>query len=280
MERHVQSCAYTYWRCTNCSTSQLHPQPDEEEMSAFYESFHSSEDSSSYGRFETRASSLFARKLKLMRKFVNSNTRLLDVGCGKGFFLSACIPHFHVSGIDISSEATEYASRIFGNNIETIDIQDMGDNPKYFNRFEAITLWATLEHIRDPASALNILYKCLVPGGYLFIDTGCDDGLSEKLLAGHVQWYNAPEHFFVFGEKGLNLLFENCGFRVKYIHRNFESSLFRGTLKEIRHFYLCLSSFLIILPFLGRAGRASVRTGTKWPIGRLLLMVCQKPNTQ
>ena len=78
---------YTYWKCSNCFTSQVLPQPSSEELRSYYEVYHLSEQIGGvYNDVEDRMKADFPTKVKMaMNHATAANPRLLDVGCGKGF---------------------------------------------------------------------------------------------------------------------------------------------------------------------------------------------------
>jgi len=81
--------AFTYFKCTDCFTSQVLPQLSEAELQKFYDSFHLTELAGGlYDEVEDRMQADFPAKVEMVRKHNRiSELRLLDVGCGKGFLL-------------------------------------------------------------------------------------------------------------------------------------------------------------------------------------------------
>lgn len=96
--------------------------------------------------------------------------RLLDVGCGLGFFLQrAAASGWTATGVEPSS-AWAAASR------ERPGVADVvcglvEDPALDGRRFELITVWDVLEHIFDPVPFLARVRSLLAPGGQVFIRT-------------------------------------------------------------------------------------------------------------
>lgn len=104
--------------------------------------------------------------LSLLENLRQTN-RVLDVGCGPGFFLSAMKDRgWEVNGIEPSSSARRYASREFGLELEdgTLDSAGYGKGV-----FDAVTFWNVLDHLPDPKSALLKAGRLLRPGGTVII---------------------------------------------------------------------------------------------------------------
>jgi SAM-dependent methyltransferase len=142
--------------------------------------------------------------------------------------------------------------------------------------FDVATLWATIEHLPNPLATLRAVYGLLKPGGHLFLDTGLGDVLWERFLSGHSQWFDAPQHLFVFSERGLVALLEEAGFAVKEIDTNWERNLLRKYIKGLRHSWICMGTFLATRAFLGKRSFLKTKEEAKWPIGRLVSVVAVK----
>jgi len=177
-------------------------------------------------------------------------------------------------GIDVSHSGVEYARNILGVKA-TVGLLEK-QNATEWRAFDAVTLWATIEHLVDPLSVLRSIHENLKPGGIILCDTGLGNICWEKLLPGHSQWYDAPQHMFVFSKKGLVVLLEKAGFEVVHINTNYDRSLLRRCIRYIRHAALCIAGGFFIAPLLGRRGFQKMRQQTKWPIGRLITVVAQK----
>lgn len=107
-----------------------------------------------------------------LKGFLHGRTgRLLDMGCGLGFFLqrvSQC-PGWEVAGCEISATAVTYARDILGQrNIvcdqpETVDFSEA--------EFDIITMWDVIDHIPFPDPLLRRCWTLLKTGGICFIRT-------------------------------------------------------------------------------------------------------------
>ena len=269
--------SYIYWKCRDCFTSQVLPQPSEQELYEFYNRYHlCTESGGVYDEVEDRMKADFPFKANLLRRHMKKFVpRLLDVGCGKGYFVHTALKNgFDAEGIDISQSAVDYAVNSLGVKARAGKIDEC--LTEWHETFDAITFWATIEHIAKPLEALHAIYNCLKPGGILLCDTGLGNAPYEKFLPGHSQWYDAPQHLFVFSRQGMVTLLEKAGFTVLFTDTNSERSSTRRYIKALRHTLLCLLGFGIFCPILGRAGFLKVREEAKWPIGRLMMVIAQK----
>lgn len=98
------------------------------------------------------------------------NRRLLDVGCGLGYFLARAKDRgWQVSGIDTSPRWVELANqRLGGSQVQLSKVEQARFDP---GSFALITAWDVVEHIFEPVSFLARMRSLLAPGGRLFIRT-------------------------------------------------------------------------------------------------------------
>ncbi len=134
---------------------------------------------------------------------------MLDVGAGQGRFVAFARAHGHADarGIEPSSRST--APHVDAVALEDARFEDLG----------AITLWHVLEHVEDPAAALERLRGWLRPGGVLLVGVPDLDSLQARI--GGPRWYHLdlPRHRTHFTARGLQLLLERTGFRVDHVQR-------------------------------------------------------------
>lgn len=277
-EKDVVHGAYVYWKCARCSTSQVLPQLSRVELQDYYDKFHLSEASGGvYDEIEDRMKADFPAKLdKVLSQARSRDLRMLDVGCGKGFFVKAAVDRgFRAEGIDISPPGVEHAVKNLGVKATLGSIEGK-TSEEWRSAFDVVTLWATIEHLADPRSVLRAIHFALKPGGLLLCDTGLGNCFWENFLPGHNQWYDAPQHIFVFSKEGLASLLETAGFRVIHVDTNFERSLVRKWIRWARHVALCVLGGLLLTVLLGRRGLRKMKQESKWPVGRLQSVVARK----
>jgi 2-polyprenyl-3-methyl-5-hydroxy-6-metoxy-1,4-benzoquinol methylase len=108
--------------------------------------------------------------LALLRRRV-SEGRLLEVGCGYGYFLRDAELTYDTYGMDISSYAIQRAARVTPEStLAVVDVESARAVRGFVGkvRFEIIVALNVLEHLNSPFLVLENLHSLLVPGGYLF----------------------------------------------------------------------------------------------------------------
>jgi len=92
--------------------------------------------------------------------------------------------------------------------------------------FDCITLWHSLEHVRDPSAILRDCKKILKPGGVLLIAVPDAGGLEARTFGARWFHLDVPRHLFHFTRKSLASVLRAAGFAgLRSWHQEFEYDL-------------------------------------------------------
>jgi 2-polyprenyl-3-methyl-5-hydroxy-6-metoxy-1,4-benzoquinol methylase len=211
------------------------PSPSAEQLKAFYagEYFQASHGTyaQAYSETELAHRRLLARLLLAAigeGRGGASGGKLLEIGCGEGWFLSAAdAAGYQVQGIDFSHDGLsrfhpQFLDRAqFGDAFEILDgLIETGA------KADAVVMEHVLEHVVDPEALLARLPRLLAPGGVIAITVPNDFSplqLAAK-AAGVIDrafWLAAPQHLNYFNAANLPPLLERMGFAVKVGYASF-----------------------------------------------------------
>jgi 2-polyprenyl-3-methyl-5-hydroxy-6-metoxy-1,4-benzoquinol methylase len=145
--------------------------------------------------------------------------RLLEIGCGAGFFLkSAERRGWRVTGFDFSAEATRFGVEMLGLDLRREPAEAMTAPAA---TFDAVVMFDTIEHLFDPRAALTSAARALVPGGLLLVATPNFRAFSRLILGASWAVLSPLEHLYYFDERTLGRLVEHCGFSgPRFIREN------------------------------------------------------------
>ena len=119
--------------------------------------------------------------LDLTRRFVRPGGRILDVGCGTGFYLEAVRGEFDAHGIDFSDTAVKMCHDRGLTSVTTETLEGLAAREP--STFDAVMFLDVVEHMDDDVGALKLARRLLVPGGitmvtvpaYMFMWSSHDD---------------------------------------------------------------------------------------------------------
>lgn len=158
------------------------------------------------------------RRLQRTREILGlGGGRVLDLGCGPGFFLNAARAEgWEVEGVELSESAADYARQTLHLPVVTAEIRpDVVPG----STFDLVTMWDVIEHLPDPLRALRAAAGALRSGGGLVLTTGDVDSVVARLSGERWHLYNLPEHFFFHTERSLRRLIGQAGLDVVAVRR-------------------------------------------------------------
>ncbi|MEO8172759.1 MAG: class I SAM-dependent methyltransferase [Sediminibacterium sp.] len=125
-------------------------------------------------------------RLAKISKHLKGSKRILDFGCGHGFFVQQLSKaNFESYGFDIGADKIMMLG-----NARITNKNRLQDYPE--TGFDTITLWHVLEHMRDHDSVLSDLVNRLNPGGKLVIAVPNIGSLGYKLFGQKWGWVQQP----------------------------------------------------------------------------------------
>ena len=153
--------------------------------------------------------------------------RLLDVGCGTGYFIAAArADGYHVSGIDLSHGQLEVARRRFGlTDVHALTLDEYAGRVAPMS-FDLVTAFQVLEHVADPAAFLRKIRTLVAPEGFVAI--GVPNWRVWSLLREPLD--RPPNHLTRWSARSLHDALTRADFEVVRIreHRSAYGVMMRG----------------------------------------------------
>jgi 2-polyprenyl-3-methyl-5-hydroxy-6-metoxy-1,4-benzoquinol methylase len=144
-------------------------------------------------------------------RWVPSNVRVLDIGCGFGQTLAyhqarGCDAH----GIDADENILRVAQR-YGLKARAGLFDASAYEP---DSFDYVTLDQVLEHSTDPRSLLKGVAKVLRQGGHAILTTPNASGLGVRVFGRYWLHWHCPYHVQFFTRRSLQITAESAGLQV------------------------------------------------------------------
>lgn len=163
------------------------------------------------------------RKLK---KMLSLGSKVLEVGCGCGYFLKRIDKIFDTYGADYSKEALELARRITKAKLFLCNAEKL---PFKNESFSAVIAFDLIEHLTNPEIFLKETFRVLKNNGFLILSTpnpkSIGARLKNKLTPGienlpydeiNFVWYGWRDktHINIKTLKEWRRIIESCGFKI------------------------------------------------------------------
>lgn len=146
---------------------------------------------------------------------VKKDDRILEIGCGNGFFLNflAHKGYTNLFGIEPSKKMVNQAVKEIKKHI-IIDIFRKNLFPK--NYFKVIFIFHTLDHVVNLTEVITAMMNNLQKDGYIVVVVHDTEGLSVKLFGERSPIFDV-EHIYLFNKNNLGKLFRKHRFLIKKI---------------------------------------------------------------
>jgi SAM-dependent methyltransferase len=225
-------------RCNKCGLVYVNPRPDEVEIKKYYppEGWPRAKEKIDF-EAATINNQPWRKVMKLrtahLLKYIK-NGRILDVGCGDGFFLKYLEEKgWKVCGVEPGEVGARYAREVLGIEVFTGNLED-ANFPD--NCFDAVSLYAVFEHLPDPIKTLKEIKRILKPGGILFISVPNFGGLESRIFRERWLAVKAPTHLYHFTPFTLYQVVSKAGFQVLEIkHISNEGKSTMGYSESLRY---------------------------------------------
>lgn len=189
-------------RCANCGLVFSGQRPEDEELAAHYRD---------YGTawFDSEITRQRYRELLDSFEAFRRTNRILDMGCGAGYFLEEAAKRgWEAYGSEFGELPLEM-SRGRGFTVVPAPLSD-GSFPE--GHFDVVTSFEVVEHLRDPREEARVLARLLRPGGLFYCTTPNFDAATRRLLGSSWQIIEYPEHLIYFTVDTLKSWLGRAGF--------------------------------------------------------------------
>lgn len=192
-------------KCSACSTVFSQRKVTNEQLTEYY--------SNQYQRTNYLSPITIKRYEELLDGFekYRKTNRVLDVGCGNGFFLQLAKERgWEVYGTEYAQDVVDSCTKK-GFNMRKGTLHELEFESDYFDLIVSIEV---IEHLPDPVSTVKEMYRIVRPGGGIYITTPNFNSLLRYQLGPKYDVIRFPLHLIYFTPRTLNRLFTESGFRT------------------------------------------------------------------
>jgi len=148
-------------------------------------------------------------KLKLINSFQIDEKSILDIGAGTGNFLKVCSENnWKIFGTEPSQKARNFAQE------KNIILEE---NISFYEekKFDVITMWHVLEHVRNLSEYIKQLKSLLKENGRLIIAVPNFKSYDAKHYKQFWAAFDVPRHLFHFSQESIQKLFSEVNLDVE-----------------------------------------------------------------
>lgn len=192
-------------KCKKCSLVFAEKIPSTEELNRHYSAY----SYDSHASISPSTMKSYSDLLDELEPF-RSNNRLLDIGCGRGWFLiEAKKRGWEVYGSEYSETAVELCKKK-GINMKHGQLNAMLFESGYF---DVITSFEVIEHINNPREDLAHISSFLRTGGLFYCTTPNFNSIMRYYLKENYNVIEYPEHLTYYTKKTLSAAISKHSFR-------------------------------------------------------------------
>lgn len=221
---------FDIYTCHTCGLYFLNPMLSDDELAPMYPTdYYAYQD-----QFErpniSRVRKLLGLEIKTRDPLFPRPGRILDIGCGTGWFLADMrTAGWETYGVEIGESAAVIAQK------QGLDVH-AGDlfSAKYpSDFFDYVRSNHSLEHMSNPREVLAEIRRILKPEGKVHIGVPNVDSLPARIFG--TKWWGLcpPVHTHGYSPKTLSLLLEQSGFKVERLLHNSNHTGILGSLQIV-----------------------------------------------
>lgn len=164
--------------------------------------------------FEYKKNRFGRERVALLAEVCGSleNKKILEVGCGNGYFLAAA------KEVTLSCFGSEYSVKNQMKAQENTGLPIFTDPLESFPEkdFDIAVSFDVVEHVEDPVTFMTNIANLLRPGGHLLLYTPNHDSFSVRTLRELSSYLDVTEHIILFNTTSLKFLADMVGFKSVY----------------------------------------------------------------
>lgn len=151
--------------------------------------------------------------------------KIIDVGCGLGWYMSVLNNKWTKYGTDISEFALKNASK-YCNTIHG-DLEKILRQDKIKKKFDYVIFSHVIEHLKNPMFVLKKLKNLLKKNGTLLLETPNFDSAAFRLFEDKFRLLNDPTHISLFTNESMIRALNDTGYKIELIdYPYFETNYF------------------------------------------------------
>lgn len=214
--------AFKILKCKECNLVQLDHMPEIFEDQNFYDTDQQVKNCISdltLEQMKVNAKEDNLRRYEMIKRYSSEESKLLEIGCGYGFFLELLQDNgFFAKGIEIGEERRRIANKRCNNRVQSINL--LADTMlESSEKFDIVCLFQVLEHISNPVLFLsNINQLFLKDSSAVIIEIPNLDDQMLNQSKGYFDFYWQRAHLIYYNKQTVKMVLEKAGYYIEDIY--------------------------------------------------------------
>jgi SAM-dependent methyltransferase len=211
----AEEAGFHLLRCPVCRLIAVSPKPQREALADRYaREIHGRDDYwAGYVAKEAAFRDHGRYVLRLISRTIRPPGRLLEIGCGPGFFLAeANSIGWRVSGVELAEPFAAWGRKNLGVDVRRGELESQRFPAA---SFDAAVMLDVLSHLPSPWHTLSEINRVLRPAGVLFLQAG---NKAEAAVKRPGDDWGTPLHLFHFTRGTIRRMLCGAGFEVLEVH--------------------------------------------------------------
>lgn len=207
---------YSVVRCGVCGHVQISSLPSDEEEKEFYnvnqpaKSLNVPTDVDYLRKLQAYDTE---RRVKLITDCFQTDSRILEIGSGRGFFLGALFElGYDITGIEISQEMRAIAQQVSKAPILNVNLLE---STLDIGVFDVIAAFHLIEHFANPVEFCKIVKQYLSSSGVLLLELPNLDDLMVEVCSTYREFWLQRAHISYFNARTIHRVLEEAGYSVE-----------------------------------------------------------------
>jgi len=271
-------------KCASCGLIFLNPRPTRASIGMFYPQSYCPHRIPTIEKCKRLPQGFrIGRKVAHRKRLLISYTglrrgRLLDLGCGNGFFMmvmKAC--GWEIHGYEPNLSIAAYVNEKIDIPVQTgTDLSTLCFSSDY----DVITAWDVLEHCHSPLELIANARRLLHPKGHFILTVPNWNSVDRMLLGRYWLGLDTPRHLYAFTRHTLTAILVEGGFSVVHLRSEPDPSSFAKSFMRLLD--SCHSRAVkpvrrvVLSSYLRRIIRAGLSASSRFGKGSTLLAIAKK----
>ena len=206
-------------QCENCGFLFTNPMPSLKDLGEYYRNkeylLHSKNRNGIVNGLYKFVKAYMIKQKHQIIKIYKSGKTILDIGAGTGEFLNF-FKHckWDVKGIEQGEDARNFSVNQYGIKVKNEDF--LQELPEEY--FDVITMWHSLERVRNLNEGMQEIYRLLKSNGIVIIGASNPEAFDAEIYNEYWAAYDVPRHLYHFRQKDIRNLIQKHNFRVKDVY--------------------------------------------------------------